>query len=275
MKLKKLHVLQGNAAPQQNGLAVPGVGVGIGSDTEHAARAAVGEENRLGFEEQEFSGRQVIGRHACAAAVFQENIQNLDLVMEVHLILDALLVERLEDHVSGPIGGIAGPTHRRLTEVTGVSPEPALVDPALRRTAERQAAVLEVIDRLNGLFSQDNGRFLIGEVITAFYGIEGVPFRLILLHIPQRRTDPALRRPGVRAHRMQLGQHRGAASPAGFQGCIQAGASGSDDDGVICFDGRHFPSHESQKHHIGKVRPCQATDRSQLKFGATIGLGAF
>jgi hypothetical protein len=46
-------------------------------------------------------------------------------------VLDALLEQRLQDHVAGAVGGVAGAAYRRLAVAGGVAAEPALVDPAL------------------------------------------------------------------------------------------------------------------------------------------------
>ena len=51
------------------------------------------------------------------------------LVEEADAVLDALLVERLEDHVAGAVGREAGPPDRALAEVAGVAAEAPLVDP--------------------------------------------------------------------------------------------------------------------------------------------------
>jgi hypothetical protein len=72
-------------------------------------------------------------------------------------VLDALLVERLQDHVAGSVGREAGPPDGRLAVVAGVAAEPPLVDLAVRRAVERQAHVLELDDRLDGLAGQDFG----------------------------------------------------------------------------------------------------------------------
>ena len=54
------------------------------------------------------------------------------LVVEPDAVLDALLVERLEDHVAGPVGGEARAADGALAVVAGVAAEAALVDLARR-----------------------------------------------------------------------------------------------------------------------------------------------
>ncbi len=53
------------------------------------------------------------------------------LVVELDAVLEALLVQGLQDHVAGPVGGEAGSPDRPLAVVAGVAAEPALVDLAV------------------------------------------------------------------------------------------------------------------------------------------------
>ena len=67
------------------------------------------------------------------AALGQE-VDDVVLVVELDPVLDALLVERLEDHVAGPVDGVARPPDRSLAVVPGVATEATLVDLAVRRS---------------------------------------------------------------------------------------------------------------------------------------------
>jgi hypothetical protein len=66
-------------------------------------------------------------------------------------VLDAVLEQRLQDHVTRAVGGVAGAAHRGLAVVAGVPAEPALVDLALGGAVERHPHLLEVDDRVDGL----------------------------------------------------------------------------------------------------------------------------
>ena len=70
---------------------------------------------------------------AAGLPVVDQQVEHQVLVEEVHLILDGLLVHRLQDHVAGAVGGVAGAAHRPLAEVARVAAEAALVDLAVRR----------------------------------------------------------------------------------------------------------------------------------------------
>ena len=76
-------------------------------------------------------------------------------------MLDAVLVQRLQDHVAGAVGGVTGPADRRLAVVAGVPAEPPLVDAALGRPVERHPHLLEVEDGVDGL-RHDLDRVLVG-----------------------------------------------------------------------------------------------------------------
>ena len=237
VELEELHVLQGHAPPVEQPRAVAGERVGVRGDLEHAAEAAGGEQGGPALEEVEVAGGLLVGDdpgHAPAGIVVDEgHVEHVELVEERHAPRLALLVERLQDHVAGAVGGVAGPPHGRLAVVAGVAAEPALVDAAGRGAVERQAEVLELDDGVDGLAAHDLGRRLVDEVVAALDGVEGVPLPGVLLHVGQRRAHAALGRPGVRPGRVELGQDRGAALAGRLDGGPQPGSAGADDDRVV------------------------------------------
>ena len=125
-------------------------------------------------------------------------------------MLDALLVERLQDHVAGAVRGEAGPAYGGLAVVAGVAAEAALVDLALGGPVERQPHLLQVEDRVDGLLGHDLGGVLVDQVVAALDGVEGVPLPVVLLDVGQGGAHAALRRAGVGPGRVELGEHRGA-----------------------------------------------------------------
>ena len=171
--------------------------------------------------------------HAAADAVSHEQVEQEVLVEERDAVLDALLVERLEDAVAGVVGGVTGALDGGLAEVAGVPAEPALGDPAVGRAVERQAPVLEAVDRLDRIAGEDLGGVLVGEVVAALDRVEHVPFPMVLFHIAERGANPALRRPRVRARGVKLAQHRHIALTGHLQRGHQAGATRSYHDRVI------------------------------------------
>ena len=166
-------------------------------------------------------------------AALEEQVHDLVLVEEPDAVLDALLVERLQDHVAGSVGRVAGPPDRRLAVVAGVAAEAALVDLAVRRAIERQAHVLELDDRLDRLAGQDLGGVLVDQVVAALDGVEHVPLPVVLLEVAESGADTALGGAGVGAGGIELGQDGGVDALAGqLQSGPQTGAAGADDDRI-------------------------------------------
>src|SRR6185503_20829423 len=120
-----------------------------------------------------------------------------------------------------------------LAVVTGVPAEAALVDAALGGAVERHPHLLEVVDRVDGLLAHDLDGVLVGEVIAALDGVEGVPLPVVLFDVGQRCAHPALRGAGVAAGGVQLGQHRGADPGPRLDGRPHTCAAGTDDHDVV------------------------------------------
>ncbi len=213
VELEELHVLERQALAPDDADAVAGEGVRVRGGLVDLAEAAGGEDDRLRLEDVQLAGRELVGddarRHLFALDRRHDEVEHVVLVEEVDAELHAVLEQRLQDHVAGAVGGVAGATHRRLAVVAGVAAEATLVDLAVRRAVERQAHVLEVEDRVDGLFREDLGRILIDEVVAALDGVEGVPLPAVFFDVRERRGHAALRRAGVRAGRVELGDDGG------------------------------------------------------------------
>ena len=237
VELVELHVLQRKSLAEHDAQAVAGQGVGVGGGLVHPARAAGGEHDRLGVEDVDVTGRQLVGDdpggHGAGLRLGDRDVECVVLVEELDVVLDAVLIERLQDHVAGAVGGVTRPAHGGLAVVAGVPAEPALVDAALRRAVERHAHLLEVQHRVDGFLAHDLDGVLVGEVVAALDGVEGVPLPVVLFDVGQRRAHAALRRAGVAAGRVQLGQHRGARPRTGLDGGPHARAACADDDDVV------------------------------------------
>jgi hypothetical protein len=50
------------------------------------------------------------------------------LVEEIHFIFDALLIQRLQNHVTGAVSGMTGAPHRFLAKIAGVTAKTPLAD---------------------------------------------------------------------------------------------------------------------------------------------------
>jgi hypothetical protein len=168
----------------------------------------VAKRRRLGVEDVQVAGGDLVGDHADTAAVGDDQVDHLELVEELDAVLDAVLVERLQDHVARAVGRVAGAADRALPEVVRVAAEGALGDLAVGRAREREPHVLELDDDVDRLLAHHLDGVLVAQVVRALDGVEGVPLRVVLLEVAERRADPALGRAGVRAGRVELGDDR-------------------------------------------------------------------
>ncbi len=242
---------------------VAGQGLGVRGDLEHPAVAAGREEDRLGAQRVQLAVHDPVGHDAGRASPVAEvlaargvgqQVDDVVLVVEADAGLDAVLVERLQDHVAGPVGREAGALDGPLPEFAGVAAEPALVDLALGRPVEGQAHVLELDHRLDRLAGQDLGRVLVDEVVAALDGVEHVPLPVVLLEVAEGGTHAALGGARVGAGRVELGQDGGVDPGLGqLEGRPQAGAAGPDDQGVV-FDQHREPQ------GVGRLRVATAIE---------------
>ena len=135
--------------------------------------------------------------------------------------------------MAGPVGGVAGAHHRRLAEVARVAAEAPLRDLTLGRAAEGQAHVLQLDDGVDRLARQHLGGVLVGQVIATLDGVEHVPFPVVLFEVAEGRADAPLRRAGVRARRVELGDHRHVGLAGQLDRRHQPRAAGADDHDVV------------------------------------------
>jgi hypothetical protein len=237
VELEELQVLQGQALAPDDSDAVTGEGVGVRGGLEDLAEATGGEDDGLRVEDVQLGGGQVVGDDSgdlggAVRVLHRDQVEHVELVEEVDAQPDAVLEQCLQDHVAGAVRGVAGAAHGRLAVLGRVTAEAALVDLALGRAVERQAHVLEVDDRVDGLLGQDLGSILVDQVVTALDGVVGVPLPVVVLDVREGGSHAALCRTGVRAGRVQLGDHGGPRPRARFDRRTHPGAAGADDDDV-------------------------------------------
>lgn len=240
VELEELHVLQRQTATVDRRLSVTRQRVRVRRHLEELAGAAGRVDHGLRLEDVDLTGRQLVrddtGGVLDPVDLDDQLVQDVELVEELHALLHAVLVQRLEDHVAGAVGRVAGPADRGLAVVAAVTAEAALVDGAVRRAVERQAHLLQVEDRVDGLLRQDLGGVLVDQVVTALDRVEGVPLPVVLLHVGQRGGHAALRGARVGAGGVELREHGGTAALRRFDRGAHAGAARADDDCVVLVD---------------------------------------
>ncbi len=168
---------------------------------------------------------------ACGSSVRMQ-VKHVVLVEELHVLLDALLVQRLQNHVAGAVGRVAGAAHGGLAVLASVAAKAALVDVPVLGAVERQAHLLEVEHGVDRLGAQDLGGVLVHQVVAALDRVEDVPLGVVVLDIAERRRHAALRGARVRARGVELGEHRGVGARRALEGRAHAGAAGANDDDV-------------------------------------------
>ncbi|SKY37435.1 Uncharacterised protein [Mycobacteroides abscessus subsp. abscessus] len=237
MELVEFHVLQRKSLAEHDAQAVAGQGVRVGGGLVHTARAAGGENNCLGVEHVDIAGRQLVGDdaggHRAVRRLGECDVQCVELVEELDIVLDAVLVQRLQDHVPGAVSGVAGPAYRRLTVIASVATEAALIDSALGCPVERHTHLFEIEDGVDRLLAHDLHGILVGEVVATLDGVEGVPFPVVFFDVGQRGAHAALGCPGVATCRVQLGQYRSTSSGSGLHGGAHTRTARADDDNVV------------------------------------------
>ncbi len=180
------------------------------------------------------AGIQVPGNHAAALALIHQQVDGEIFDEELCVLLQRLLVERVQDRVAGPVSRRTGALGGALAELGGHAAECALVDLAFLGPAERHAIVLQLDDRGDGFLTHVLDRVLIAEPVGTLDGVVHMIAPVIIAHIAEGSGNTALCRDGVRARREQLGYAGGLQT--GFrhpERCPQTGTTGTDDHNII------------------------------------------
>ena len=201
MELEELHVFQRQSAPIDGRHRIARQRVGIRRHRPHAPEPADGQQRRFRMKDVYFAGENLNRHHAFTHIVFEDQIDHLVFVEELHVLLDALLIQRLQDHVAGAIGRLARSHHRPFAEVARVAAKAPLLDLAVGRPIERQAHVLQFDHGIARFFGQHLGGILIDQIIAALHGVVHVPFPVVFFHVAQRCGHATLRGARVRSRR--------------------------------------------------------------------------
>jgi hypothetical protein len=123
-----------------------------------------------------------------ADPALDQQVDHVILVEEADAVLDALLVQRLQDHVTGAVGCMTGAPNRFAGHSIGMPAKRALGDLTIRRPVKRQAHVFQLIDSRHGLITHELDGVLVAQVIRAFNCIVGVPFGMVFLLAADRKS---------------------------------------------------------------------------------------
>ena len=211
VELDEFHVLQRQAGAQHHAAAIAGAGMRAGGGEVAPAIAARRQHHSLGTEAVDRAVVEAHGDHADAFLFavrpgLHDQVEREIFDEEVGVVLEALLVERVQHGVAGTVGGGAGALHRRaFAHVLHVPAEGALVDRAVVIAAEGHAGMFEFVDRLRRLAHEIFDRVLVAQPVGALDGIVHVPRPVVGGVVAEAGGDPALRGDGVRTRREDLG----------------------------------------------------------------------
>ena len=180
-----------------------------------------------------FAGVNLIGDRTFAHAIFNDEVEYLEFIKEVDIVLDALLVERLQNHVAGAVGGVACTAHRGFTIVARVAAKGALGNLPFGCAVEGQAHVLQLDDHINRLAAHNFNGVLVAQIVRPLDGVVGVPFPMVFFMVAQCGADTTLGSACVRTSRIQFAQHGGVGGFGGVQSRHQTGTAGTNHEHII------------------------------------------
>ncbi len=235
MELGELHVLQRQTSAQHHAVAVAGAGVGGGRREVGATVAAGGQYGLVSAEHMQRAIGQIPGHHAPAGAgVVHDQVQREVFDEEFGVVLERLLVKRVQDGMAGAVGGGAGALGDALAVIGGHAAERPLINLAFLGAREGHAVVLQFEDRRDRLAAHVFDGVLIAQPVGTLDGVVEMPLPHVGAHVAERRRHAALSRHGVAAGGKYLGQAgrlqsflRHAKSGA------QPSAAGADHDHVV------------------------------------------
>ena len=242
-----------------------------------AAAPARRNDSHIGAEPVDRPVLQTPGEQAMAGAVFiHQQVDREIFDKEARLVLQALLVERVQDRVAGAVGGRAGAIGHVALGIFGrVSTKAALIDRACLGAAERHAEMLELDDRGDRLAAHVFDGVLVAEPVRAPDRVEHVPAPIVFFHIAERGTDAALRGDGVATGWEDLRDTGGIEPGRDHAQCRpQSGAAGAEyddvegmiDDVVAVGHGSSLPAEEKLEDckHGGDGQQYRCTAHQQL-----------
>ena len=210
VKLHELHVLERVARSRGHRAAIAGAGVRRGAREVGAPVSAGREHRHVRAEAVQCAVLQVPGDQATAPALLvDQQIDREVLDEKLRVVLEALLIEGVQDGVPGAVGRGAGALGGAFAEAGGHATERALVDLAVFGSRERHAVVLELHHRGDRLAAHVLDGILVAEPVRPLHGVVHMPGPMVFAHVTEGSAHSPLGRHGVAAGREQLGDARG------------------------------------------------------------------
>ena len=234
VKLHELHILNRQPGAQHHSRAVTRAGVRRGTGKIGAPITAGCQNDLVRPEPVQAAIGQIQSDNTTADALLHDQVDCEILDEEFCIMLQRLLVKRMQHGMAGAVCRGTGSLCRALTEVRGHATERALIDFAGLGARKRHTVMFQFDDGSRCFLAHVLYRVLIAEPVRALYGVVHMPAPVILSHVAQRRTDAALRGHRVATRRKHLAD--ACRFETGFrqsEGRPQSSAAGTDDDNII------------------------------------------
>ena len=216
------------------------------------------------MEDVEVAAVDFVGDDAgCLPVGREQQIEHVEFIKEAHVAGDALLIECLQDHVAGAVGGVTGTAYGFFAEVTGMAAERTLGDLAFGGAVEGQTHVFQFIDYVHRLLAHEiDPCVLVGEIVAAFDCVKSVPFGAVFFEVAEGGADASLRGACMAAGGIEFGQDGCVAALAGIKGCHQTGAAGAHNDRFKFMRMDHLvPMLRSDETFGAKSAFCEVSER--------------
>ena len=214
MKLRKLHVLERQAGAEHHGIAVAGARMRSGTGEVDATIPPSCKDGSVGAEAMQRPVVHIPCQQAAAGAVIVHQEIERQIFDEKHrVVLQALLVERVQDGVSGAVGRCTGALRHLLAVADGLAAERALIDFPLLGPGEGNTVMLELEHGRHGFATHVFDGILVAEPVRALDRVVHVEAPVVAVaHVAERGGHAALRRHRVAARRKHF-RDAGCAQP--------------------------------------------------------------
>jgi len=195
------------------------------------------------------------------AGVIHDQIQREVFDEKLGVVLERLLIKRVQDGVAGAVGGGAGALGGALAVIGGHAAKRTLIDLAFFGARERHAVMFQLDYRRDGLAAHVFDSVLITQPVGTLDGVVEMPLPLVGAHVAERRRHSALRRHRVTAGGKHLGQAgRLQTFLRHAKGGAQSGAAGADHDHIVIMMNEFIGigGHEKPQPLMVGVRPVRS-----------------
>ena len=246
VELPHFHILHRNTGTQRHTHAVAGVDMSVSGGLVNTACAAGRQHGCARFEVDHFAGfdTQRGTPHYRAILVFHQ-IQRIPFRKNGGVVFQVLLVQRVQQRVTGTVSRCCGTRRLFAAEVFRLAAERTLIDTAIVKTGERQPHVLQFQNRFRAGFAHIFNRVLVADVVRSFYGIVHVPFPVIFMGITERHGDATLCGYGMGTGWEDFGEQRtGLAALGNLQRCAHTCAACANNNSIKFSDWQfHYTPH--------------------------------